>query len=164
MKSVRATPEMVNQCRRLPVLLETFLGACFRYNTCSERTAEDTRERYILINRQVTTYMALHRNNSGAVVRSSSLSSEDHKGSARHIKPCFSTGRMVHGLGTSPTVRASSTILPNPSISPLISRLEETIFSAYTLHFQTSLFSILPPSFLLWFKAHPKHRGEPCGR
>jgi len=29
MKSVRAALEMVNQCRKLPVLLETFLGVCF---------------------------------------------------------------------------------------------------------------------------------------
>ena len=69
------------------------------------------------------------------------------------IKFCLSNGRTVHGLGTSSRVRASSTILPNPSIIPLIFRLEETIFSAYTLHLQTYFFSILPPSFSRGFKA-----------
>jgi len=114
------------------------------------------RERYVLINREVTTYMGLYEVR-GILTITLKLwreaSREDYRRPACHIKSRLSTGRMVHGLGTSPRVRASLTILPDPSIITLIFRLGETIFSAYNLNFQTHLFSILPPSFSRGFKA-----------
>lgn len=63
MPTVRAAMDMVNQCRRLPVMLETFLGAhIILFQVASVRLStnhsEDMRKNYYLINREVSEHLA----------------------------------------------------------------------------------------------------------
>ncbi|KAF8059585.1 hypothetical protein FPV67DRAFT_362380 [Lyophyllum atratum] len=104
MNSVRAALDMVNRCRRLPVLLETFL--------------EDVRKNYYLVAREVTQYMSEYERTEDPAVIS----------------------QLVYRL-----LEWYTAWSPPPELGA-------TIFSAYTLNFQTHLFSTLPPTFSLAFK------------
>jgi hypothetical protein len=61
MEQVRAAFEMVNQCRRLPVMLETFLGeysdAFNLFPLWNLRSTEDIRKSHYLITREVEQYI-----------------------------------------------------------------------------------------------------------
>ncbi|KAG5644323.1 hypothetical protein DXG03_008681 [Asterophora parasitica] len=105
MGSVRSALDMVNRCRRLPALLETFL--------------EDMRQSYHLVARDVDQHMQEYE------------ATDDPTAISRLVY------RLLEWF------KAWSP--PN--------ELGATIFSAYTLSFQTHLFSILPSTFARAFKA-----------
>lgn len=105
MNSVRQALDIVNQCRRLPMMLETFL--------------EDMRKHYYLINREVAGYMEQYETSADSTIISNLV--------LRLLE--------WYHAWSPPT------------------ELGATISSAYTLTFQTQLFSILPPSFSRGFKA-----------
>lgn len=69
-----------------------------------------------------------------------------------YIQSCSSSLRMVSRMVTAYRVRFHLS-LKAPPMPINIHRLGATISSAYTLTFQTQLFSILPPSFSRGFKA-----------
>ncbi|KAF5377908.1 hypothetical protein D9615_006791 [Tricholomella constricta] len=105
MNSVRAALDMVNRCRRLPALLETFL--------------EDMRKNYHLVARDVMQHMEEYETTGDTTAIS----------------------RLVYRL-----LEWYTAWSPLPDLGT-------TIFSAYTLNFQTHLFSILPGTFSRAFKA-----------
>ncbi|KAG6815869.1 hypothetical protein H0H87_010659 [Tephrocybe sp. NHM501043] len=105
MSSVRAALTMVNNCRRLPALLEHFL--------------EDLRKSYHLVAIEVTQYLQEYEANGDTSILS----------------------RLVYRL-----LEWFNAWAPPPELGP-------TVFSAYTLNFQTLLFSTLPSTFTAAFKA-----------
>ncbi|KAH7885407.1 hypothetical protein F5I97DRAFT_2033205 [Phlebopus sp. FC_14] len=105
-RQVRVAFDTINKCRRLPVMMEVFLGKLFLVYGIWNLTLgiEDLRRSQHLITREVEVYMNLYETNSDPE-----------------------------------TVRAL--------IFRLVEWLGQTIISAYTLAFQTHLFSVLPASF-----------------
>ncbi|KAG5724840.1 Anaphase-promoting complex subunit 2 [Termitomyces sp. T112] len=107
MNTVRAALSVVNNCRRLPALLEKFL--------------EDLRKSYHLVAADLTQYLQDYE------------ASEDGDTSV--------VLRLIYRL-----LEWYNAWSPPQELGP-------TISSAYTLNFQTQLFSILPPTFTSAFKA-----------
>ncbi|KAF8133687.1 hypothetical protein EV363DRAFT_1566343 [Boletus edulis] len=105
MRQVREAFDIINKCRRLPVMLEVFL--------------EDLHKSQHLIAREVEDYMNLYESNSDP---------ETVKALIFRLAEWYSAWK------------------PN-------AELGQTITSAYTLAFQTHLFSILPASFARGVKA-----------
>ncbi|KAG6889653.1 hypothetical protein C0995_015769 [Termitomyces sp. Mi166 len=124
MNTVRAALSMVNNCRRLPALLENFLGELLASSISSTRAhlfEEDLRKSFCLVAVEVTQYLKDYE--------------ASHDGDTSIIL------RLVYRL-----LEWYNAWSPPPELGP-------TIFSAYTLNFQTHLFSTLPPTFTSAFKA-----------
>jgi hypothetical protein len=110
MEQVRAAFDIVNQCRRLPVMLETFLGECphvFKLlSQLNLRSIEDIRKNQYLIIREVEQYMLEYE----VFITRRSLSSctnfaKDNLWSAGRCPSCVSCSRMVQSLGSNSRVR-----------------------------------------------------------
>ncbi|KAG1780495.1 hypothetical protein EV702DRAFT_1193970 [Suillus placidus] len=123
LNKVRAAFGVVGECRRLPVMMEVFL--------------EDMRKSQHLITREVEAYMTLYEVKVPAPLQfvvslnSSSQSNSDPE----------AIRSLVYRL-----VEWYSAWKPTADLGP-------TMISAYTLAFQTHIFSVLPPSFARGIKA-----------
>ncbi|KAG1748586.1 hypothetical protein EDB19DRAFT_2022764 [Suillus lakei] len=123
LNQVRAAFGVVGECRRLPVMMEVFL--------------EDMRKSQHLITREVEAYMTLYEVKGSAPLQcvvslnASSQSNSDPE----------SIRSLVYRL-----VEWYNAWKPTTDLGP-------TMISAYTLAFQTHIFSVLPPSFARGIKA-----------
>ncbi|KAI6044752.1 hypothetical protein EDC04DRAFT_2932165 [Pisolithus marmoratus] len=104
MRRVRMAFDIINKCRRLPVMMEVFL--------------EDLHKSQHLIAREVESHMNLYSENSDPEIVRALIS------------------RLVEWYNAW-----------KPPAEQVVLSLGQTIISAYTLAFQTHLFSILPASF-----------------